>query len=531
MSEPPDGAGVFVPEPDPTGEAGDGAALTSGARVLGGGLWKVVSSILPQLYSLVVSVVAARYLGPHLMGRQSFIAFVELSTIGLLSGGMSGSLMRYTGETLGRGDRAGVRSLVAAAWRLELAAAAVGGAVLVGAGIAGANPTGAWVLAGVAAALGILQTVPSACLVGLQRWRQASLAGLVTGGVGSGATVLVLVLGGRLTAMFAVEAAVSAAVLAWTSRLATKEVRALAPRAVPAPEQRRGMNRFALVASVAVVLDLVVWRRSEFFFLKHYSTESEIAFYSIAFALTNALVRVPGTIGGVITPAVATLFGAGDRDRIRDGYARALRLLVLVTLPLMAGGLALGPRVVSLVWGQAYERAGDVLIVLVAASILTPLAVLSHSLLTGMGQLRVPIAADTVAACVDVGLAFLLIPRYGAIGAAFANSGAQLTSTLPLLAYSLAQTGSLRWAGGTVARTAIVAAVAAGAAAGVVHALGGWLGLVAATVVGLVVLVLLAPRVRVMTRADADWLATAAGSRLGGNVGRLARFLSGAHGQ
>ena len=41
----------------------------------------MLANALPQLYALVLSVVAARYLGPSGMGRQSFIAFIEATTM------------------------------------------------------------------------------------------------------------------------------------------------------------------------------------------------------------------------------------------------------------------------------------------------------------------------------------------------------------------------------------------------------------------------------------------------------------------
>ena len=85
---------------------------------------------------LVVSIAAARYLGPDGMGRQSYIAFLELSLTALLSSGISTSLMRHIGEALGQGRPEAARGLVAFAWRLQPGAALVGGAVLAAAGSA-----------------------------------------------------------------------------------------------------------------------------------------------------------------------------------------------------------------------------------------------------------------------------------------------------------------------------------------------------------------------------------------------------------
>ena len=54
------------------------ATATTGTSVLHGSLWNTASRLIPQVYSLGISVAAARFLGPNGMGRQSFIAFIEL---------------------------------------------------------------------------------------------------------------------------------------------------------------------------------------------------------------------------------------------------------------------------------------------------------------------------------------------------------------------------------------------------------------------------------------------------------------------
>jgi len=61
----------------------------------------------------------------------------------------------------------------------------------------------------------------------------------------------------------------------------------------------------------------------------------------------------------VLTPAVATLLGAGQMDRIRSGYARALRLVLLGSLPVAAVGLALVPELVTLLFGRGFRDKRD----------------------------------------------------------------------------------------------------------------------------------------------------------------------------
>jgi O-antigen/teichoic acid export membrane protein len=94
--------------------------------------------------------------------------------------------------------------------------------------------------------------------------------------------------------------------------------------------------RYAGSALVGSLVTLIVFRRSEFFFLEHWSTDRQIALYSVAFSAVMTLVLVPQALAMAVSPAVATLLGAGQHDRIRTGYGRSLRLLLLVSLPVAA---------------------------------------------------------------------------------------------------------------------------------------------------------------------------------------------------
>ena len=79
----------------------EAARATTGERVLSGGAWTALTLLLPQVNTLVTSVVAARFLGPTTMGRQSYIAFAEAALIVIVAGGLPIALARYVAEMLG----------------------------------------------------------------------------------------------------------------------------------------------------------------------------------------------------------------------------------------------------------------------------------------------------------------------------------------------------------------------------------------------------------------------------------------------
>ncbi|HTA04993.1 MAG TPA: oligosaccharide flippase family protein, partial [Solirubrobacteraceae bacterium] len=310
---------------------------------------------------MAISIAAARFLGPTGMGRQSFIAFTMISLTQLVSEGLKESLMRSIGEALGADRPHAVRGLLSWARPILLFGGAAGGVALALAGLLGATPRAAWLLAGLECLLVTLQGVPWAVLIGSQRWRQVSSIGLLTGAVGMPLTIAVLAVGGGIIGMFAVEAATAAVALLILAVLARRVLGALPPTVEVAADLRRRTSQYALTATFMTLATFVVWQRSEFFFLRAYSTEREIAFYSIAFAAANGLALVPSALAGTLSPAFATLYGARRQARIRSGYWRAQRLLTVLSLPLLAGSLALGPALIRIAYGPAYGPAGPVL--------------------------------------------------------------------------------------------------------------------------------------------------------------------------
>ena len=505
----------------------EAARATTGRSVVSGGLWYVASYAIPQGYTLIVSIVAARFLGPDGMGRQSFIAFVAITTTTVLSSSMYTAVMRYIGETAGRGRAELLKGLLWWAWRVEGVAALLGGGVLGVSAALGARPQGAWAFAAVVTAVGILHTVPTAVLIGLQRFRRAAVVGLVTGFVGTPAVAIVLWQGGGITGMFATEAVVGILNLAWTGTLARRSLGAVErdTRHEPEPRElgtlRRSVGRFALLSSLGVFLQLIVGTRSEFFFLAHYSGDAQIAFYSIAYSAVAALRLLPQALANSTAPAFATLFGAHAFDRIRSGYSRSLRLLVIATLPLTAAALALGPELIEEVYGRNYAGAGTPVRILLAAFPVIALSSLANSLLAGFGKIRVPLAANAIAAAVDLGLAALLVPSLDARGAAIANAAGQGIFALVVLYAAGRLAAPVEWRLAALARNAAAAALAGAAGWAVLRGLDGFTGLVAAAGALTAAYAAMAISLRVLPAQDAAWLEQTLGGRLVTRICRL----------
>lgn len=525
MSSPPQA--VPGQPPPPSSPFADSLTRT-GARVLRSSGWQIAAQIAPYATTLLVSIVAARALGPDGMGRQSYISFIVLTTMMACSAAFPATLPRYVGELIGRGEEGKLQTLATWSWHLALLAGTIGAGILLVIAALGAPPRLAWAFASVAAFTGILHKVPASILNGTQRWRQNSIVVLATAFVTGIVTAIALLLGGGIASIFAVAAAGNTLLLLLTQGLSRRLLsRIKAPR-VPLGRLRGEVLRFAAVASVPMLLNFIVFQRSEFYFLEHYSTNTQIALYSIAYSVYAALLALPTGFVQMFAPAVAALKGAGAHDRIRNGYARSLRLVLFTTIPITVCALVFGPPLVRLVYGDEYGGTGVLVRVLAIPLLIVPAGGVSGGLLFGYGRVRMAVVIGIIAGIVDLGLAALLVPRLDALGAAIANDSAQLAAGLMGIGYCVRMVGGIQIAPRHLAKTG-AAALTAGACAELVLLLGAGAGpLALAMIVGIVVYAALVASLRVLPREDADWLVQSLGGRTKSRIAWVCERLSGA---
>jgi O-antigen/teichoic acid export membrane protein len=499
------------------------AETTTGASVARSSAWNLAATMLPQAYLVAVSVAAARFLGPETFGRQSFIAFVEISLVTLVVTGLATAASRFVGAALGANEPGHVIRLQRLSARISWGAALIVTAIMLVIAFVGSGPRAAWIFAAIVAAASVLQRERNAIVTGFQRWREITIVGLAIGAVAAVVVVGVLAMGGGITGIFAVEAAASVALLAATIVLARRALSSLQP----APERGapiRRMLRYTAIATLGVALTLVVWRRSEFLFLDYYSTDSEIGFYSIAFAAAAAVLLLPLAVSGVLLPSIATLHGAEELPRIRSAYFRTVRLLIVFTLPLIAGGMALGPALIEIVYGSEYSPAGTILVILLIPAPVVVAGNVASVLLAATERLVFPTVISSIAAVINIALSFVLIPRYDSIGAAVANGCAQLVSAAPAIVYVQRRVGGGDWTVHSIVKSAVAATAGGLVAWACVMLLGGIAGFVAGLLAGAAVLAIVARALTVLSSDDAQWLDRAVGGAFRGNVGRAVRF-------
>lgn len=493
--------------------------------VLAGGAWTSANIVLPYVLASVVSIVAARVLGPSEMGRQSFIAFVTLVATAVCAAGLPMALTRTAGEALGRGEAGALRGLVRTVWLVEAPIAFVGMTALLVVAALGAEPSTAWVLASVTVFAGALGTVPLAALSGTLDWRGYSIAILSTNIASTVLTLGALAVGWGITGIVAVRLAQTVVVGVWSTGALRSMLRRSTTSPARSPELERTMLRYAAGSSFTVVLTLVVYQRSEIFFLDRFSTDAELAHYAIASSALTILLAAPQALGIALAPALSSLHGADQTDRIRAGYSKALRISMLGALPALGFAATVGPPLLLLVYGDSYRDVGQVFLVLLPGLLVVPMISASAAVLTAYRQVRSPLFALVAAAGVDVLVAYVLVPRHGAVGAAIASLVALSVAALLQVTFAMRIIRFVDLRGGPLLRTALASGLATLAGLAALSLLPGTLELVAAPLCFTLVFAGAATVLGIASGEDAAWLGELLG-RAHPRAGRaLARIL------
>ena len=194
---------------------------------------------------------------------------------------------------------------------------------------------------------------------------------------------------------------------------------------------------FALPATLVLCTELVVWQRSEIFFLERLSTLDQVGFYNLGYTIFGSLLTLGWALVHGFYPAISRNYGAGAWSRIGQQLHQGLILAALFAVPLTFGGWAILQNLTLLLYTPKMlpmVPVAQVLLVGILPGVIVGMLTLT---VNSIGGIWIQVRAGLVMLVVSISLDLVLVPRLGAMGAA-------LASTLTQVSYALLLTIILR---------------------------------------------------------------------------------------
>jgi len=163
----------------------------------------------------------------------------------------------------------------------------------------------------------------------------------------------------------------------------------------------------------------LVYLKGDVIILSLVRTQSEVGLYGAAYKILDVVTIVPTVFMGLVLPVLAAAWSAGDRAAFIRRLGRAFDFLSLLALPLAVGTFAVADDLMGFVAGRDFAAGGGSLSVLMLAGSMVFWSALFGHAVIALGLQRRMIWGYAADAAISVGLYLLLIPRFGAMGAAW----------------------------------------------------------------------------------------------------------------
>jgi O-antigen/teichoic acid export membrane protein len=149
------------------------------------------------------------------------------------------------------------------------------------------------------------------------------------------------------------------------------------------------------------------------------NTMATVGIFAVANQVSTASTLFNQSIGTAADPIISELHGLGDRDRMAHFYQTTAKWMFMVNLPMFLIVLLLAEPILT-IFGSEFVVGSTALTTLALSNLVIAAAGISDGVLAMTGNTPVKLVNSIVQVILSIGLCFLLIPRWGAFGAALA---------------------------------------------------------------------------------------------------------------
>jgi O-antigen/teichoic acid export membrane protein len=397
-------------------------------------LFNFITHASDVLINFGVGILLARFLGPSDYGLYSFLIWFLYFAALFVNLGLGNMVIRYVAESLGQQNLRMVKSVISLALWLRVAASIL--VIIVVAIFAKfwsklfGNPgnEALFIIISIGILPHILNFLFTSIFSGFQKYEYGAYLMLGTNPLRALGIIIVCVLG------FGVREIILVSISSWVlgvfiglfllrRLIPLKDVLSM-PRLNP---ELKGALKYSMIMTGVLFLSYFMTQRAEVLFLGIYQPEEQVGFYTIAFLMaTSSIGLILMVFSQVLIPSISEQFGQGDMGRIRAIYTTSGRYLMMLGFPLAMGGIALAGPIINLIYGAEYAPAIPVLQVLLIPFALLGISDAATSVLYGINQPSFVLKTGLGLVIISIGLDLVLIPKFGAMGAAIGSSVARV---------------------------------------------------------------------------------------------------------
>ncbi|MEI6222163.1 MAG: flippase [bacterium] len=191
-----------------------------------------------------------------------------------------------------------------------------------------------------------------------------------------------------------------------------------------------------IVEALPIGLAIVLWRvyyRADMLMLRHLQLPASgldntevVGIYGLAYKILDNIIFVPGVFMVATFPILAK-YAFADKERFKNIYTKSFQFLGTLAFPMLISIILLAEKIIHILKKDgSFDNAIITLQILSFAAFLSFFNSLNNGAIISLNKQKNLLILNFLAVCFNVGLNFIIIPRYSYIGAASMTSATEL---------------------------------------------------------------------------------------------------------
>lgn len=191
----------------------------------------------------------------------------------------------------------------------------------------------------------------------------------------------------------------------------------------------RAVFAFTLPMMTSDLVSVVI-HSADALLLGYFHDATQVAYYRVVLPAAKLNTIVMNSFALLFTPTAARLFAKGDHAGINELYWKTAIWLAVLSFPVFALTFSVAEPLTLFLYGERYQQSGIILALLSLGYYFSAALGFNGLTLKVIGKLGYIVRINLAAALINVIVNLLLIPRYGALGAAIGTAGTMIVHNI-----------------------------------------------------------------------------------------------------
>jgi stage V sporulation protein B len=176
---------------------------------------------------------------------------------------------------------------------------------------------------------------------------------------------------------------------------------------------------------VAVSITNFIWLllvQTDTLVLTYFTSTTQVGFYQVAILISNLILFLANAVSGAIFPVLSDLYIKKKQLLVSEGISMMYKYISLLVVPFVVLVFIFPDIVINIVFTSKFLGAVDALRILAVCALFTSFTTINNAALNALGKpLRVAQTMGVIAV-LNIILLFILVPKYGLVGAAISTT-------------------------------------------------------------------------------------------------------------